>query len=193
MPEAAGAAAAAPDPVVEELVELVHRADQEGDAVLPDIRVFFDAHPDLARRVGDLAQAAQLALIELGAGTNAVVKEATLRRAAELGADLAGADPSPLEKVLAANVAVAWLAVAEAETTAARARSAPTRHADYLDRRRDRAHKRLESAARTLASVRKLLRPAPSPVEVATRMTGTAGRMAGRQTTPAREAAGAAN
>jgi hypothetical protein len=192
MPEATGGAAAAPDPVGE-LVELVRRAEAEGDAVLPQVRAYFDEHPDVATKMGDVAASARLALIDLAVGGQVVLKEATLRRANELEAELAGPDAAPLEKVLAGHVGTCWLAAAEAELTAANARGAPPARADFLDRRRDRARKRLESAARTMALVHKLLRPAPAPLEVATRLGAAATRTAARQGTPTRQLVGVDN
>jgi hypothetical protein len=153
MPEATGGAAAAPDPVLHELAVLVARAEREGQAVLPELRAFLDKHPDAGRRLGDLAESAKQALIDHAVGGHVALKETNLRRARQLEAELAGPDASPLEQVLAENVAVAWLAVNEAELTALHSRSGPLPRADFLDRRRARARKRLESAARTLALV----------------------------------------
>jgi hypothetical protein len=191
MTEATGAAAAAADsadaatdPVLRELVALVARGEKEGTAILPELRGFFDQHPETWRRIGDLAASARLALVDLAVGGQVVVKEATLRQAAELEADLAGTDPSPLEKVLAGHVAVAWLAAAEAETTAANARAVPLAQAEFLDRRRDRAGRRPESATKAMALVKRLLRPSPAPIEVATRLGGRGARAASRQAAP---------
>jgi hypothetical protein len=193
MQEETGGAAAAPDPVLEKFIDLVRRAEAEGNAVLPDVRAFLDEHPDLWRRFGDLAASAKLAMIDVAVGGQPVLKEATVRQANDLENELTGPDASPLEKVLAGHVAASWLAVAEARTTAANARSASLPQAEYLDRRRDRAGQRLESAAKTMALVKKLLRPAPSPVEVATRTAGVAGRATARQGVQALQAAGVEN
>jgi hypothetical protein len=171
-----GGAAAAPDPV-EELVSLVRRAEAEGDAVLDEVRAFFDEHPEVATRLGDVAASARLALADLAAGGSVVTKEAILRRAGALEAELAGPDAPPLEKVLAGHVGTCWLAAAEAEVTAAKARGAPPPRANFLDQRRDRAQRRLESSVKTLALVKKLLRPAVSPLDIATRAAH--GRRAG--------------
>jgi hypothetical protein len=184
MSEDTGGAAAPPDPV-EELISLVRRAEAEGDAVLPEVRAFFDGHPEVATRLGDVAASARLALADLAAGGSVVTKEAILRRAAALEDELVGPDPPPLEKVLAGHVGTCWLATCEAEITAANARGGAPPRANFLDQRRDRAGRRLEGAVKTLALVRKLLRPAPSPVEVATRLRGAAGRPGRRHAAPA--------
>jgi hypothetical protein len=176
MSEDTGGAAAAPDPV-EELISLVRRAEAEGDAVLPEVRSFFDEHPDVATRLGDVAASARLALADLAAAGSTVHIEAILRRAAALEAQLAGESAAPLERLLAGHVGTCWLAACEAEITAANARGAAPPRANFLDQRRDRAGRRLEGAVKTLALVRKLLRPAVSPLDIATRQA--TGRRAG--------------
>jgi hypothetical protein len=191
-----GGAAATPDPLLEEFRALVHRTEKEGNAALPYVRAFLDRHPDVCRRFGDLMQSAQLTIIDRATGGQPAVKEAMVRHAAEMEADLAGGPgASALEKVLAGHVTLAWLAESEAEVTAASAatgRTVPLPHADFLDRRRERASKRLESATKNFAVVRKLLLPAPAPIEVATRLGGAAARAA-RRRDPATEPVGVAN
>ncbi len=196
MPVENGGAVAAPDPVLVEFQELVHRAGEEGDAAMPAVRAFLDSHPNVWRTFGDLGRSAQLSLIERANGGQPALMEVMMRRARELEGQLApGA--SALEKVLAAQVVTCWLAAAEAELTAAGStalgKPIPLSHMEFLDRRRDRASKRLESAAKTLAVVRKLLTPAPAPMEVATRLDKRAARAATRQLAPAMQPAGVNN
>jgi hypothetical protein len=195
MPEDTGGAAVAPD-AVEELISLVRRAEAEGDAVLPEVRSFFDEHPDVATRLGDVAASARLALADLAAAGCTVHVEAFLRRAAALEAELAGPDAPPLEKVLAGHVGTCWLAACEAEITAANARAAPPPRANFLDQRRDRAGRRLEGAVKTLALVKKLLRPAVSPLDIATRAAHgrrAGARQNGRQEVPVAAGVAVAN
>jgi hypothetical protein len=192
MPEPTGAAAAAPDPV-DELVSLVRRAEAEGDGVLDEVRAYFDRHPDVATRMGDVAASARLALADLAAAGSTVHVEAILRRTAALEAELAGEGAPPLERLLAGHVGTCWLAACEAEMTAANARGAAPPRASFLDQRRDRAGRRLEGAVKTLAVVKKLLRPAPSPVEVATRLHGAPKRPGRRHAAPAPCGAGVEN
>jgi hypothetical protein len=182
-----------PDSALETLYELIDRARKEGAEILPEIRAFFDAYPDLCRRIGDRSRTAESVIIDLTADGNLVIKEATCRKARELEAEVAGTDPSPLEKLLAGNIVLAWLSAAEAEVTAAVAKKPTPAQADYLDRRRHRAHKRLESAVKAMAVVRKLLYPSPAPIEVATRMGGVAARAARRPSMPACAGVGVEN
>jgi hypothetical protein len=51
----------------------------------------------------------------------------------------------------------------------------------HFQRRQDAAHKRLLSAAKQLALVTKLLRRAPSPIQVSAALAGTAGKAFGRR------------
>jgi hypothetical protein len=168
-----GAAESTHDSALQTLYCLVDRAQKE-ENVLSEVRAFFDDHPDLCRELGDRSRTAVLVVIDLTAEGNVAVKEASYRKARELEAEVAGNDPSPLEKLLANNIVIAWLSAAEAEVTAAVAKGVTPAQADYLDRRRHRAHKRLESAVKAMAVVRKLLYPSPAPIEVATRLGGKA-------------------
>src|SRR5262249_37446886 len=78
-----------------------------------------------------------------------------------LRAELAGPNPSPVERLLVERVVACWLQVQDADVRYAQAQNdRPSRqHSDFLQRRMDRAHRRYLSALRTLALVRKLAVP----------------------------------
>ena len=85
---------------------------------------------------------------------------------AGLRADLGVADAPALERLLVERVVLSWLAGTVAETVRARAIAAGGKTpagAKLTELRVDRAHARLVSSARALATVRKLLKPARSP------------------------------
>jgi len=87
------------------------------------------------------------------------------------------AEATPLEKVLIQRVVLTWLQVHHADLeVAARLQSGggATHAISCAQKRQQQAHQRWLSSVKTLATVRKLLRPAPSPVEVATRLAGKA-------------------
>ena len=174
MPEVTGGAAAGRDVALEEFLFNARLRERMGSDILPQIRKFFDERPDVWDRMGDLARSATMTLAGLAAGGDSITREAIVRKAGAVEAEFAGPDASPLERLLAASVAVCWLGAAEAEIAAADGAAGPTPKAEYLDRRRDRARKRLESALKTLALVRKLLRPTPAPPGVASRLQDAA-------------------
>jgi hypothetical protein len=80
----------------------------------------------------------------------------------DLAADLAGPTPSPVERVLAETAATCWFAfrMHEAHNANCGAQGGMTiSQSDHSQRRLDRAHRRLLSTLRTLATVRRLARP----------------------------------
>jgi hypothetical protein len=173
MPEANGAEPITED-VLNRLNDLIRRG-QDDETALPEIRQFFDLHPEVWKKISDLSYVADLAIANLAARNNTVLTEAFMRRIAELKSELVEPDAPPLEKLLADSVATCWLAAAEAEITAKDNLDKTPARSDFLDRRRDRAHKRLQAAIKVLALVRKLLRPAKSPLEIATTLGGSKG------------------
>jgi hypothetical protein len=90
-----------------DLRELVGRAQQGDVTVLPRLKEFLDAHPQVWQELGDLALHAREALIRLVAGDNLLVGECVRRDLAALEAELAGPSPSPLERILVQRVVCA--------------------------------------------------------------------------------------
>ena len=86
--------------------------------------------------------------------TDWVLKESRRRMLPVLQREIAGQNPTPLEAALAHCVAVSLI---EVEHLAALAYQRPA--SDAFDRRRSRAHARAMSAARTLATLRRLAIP----------------------------------
>src|SRR5437763_342704 len=80
-----------------------------------------DGHPETGRAYGALADHAQAAWVHLAAGQNLFLQESLERRAAELKSDLAGEQPSALERLLVERVVATWLQVNYADAAAARA------------------------------------------------------------------------
>lgn len=157
----------------DQMQELIDRG-QKGDLTcLPALRALLDDQPELWKDVGDLAVHAELSLLSLCAGSNLLLKQAVLKKLARLKAELAPSPPTALEKLLIERIALCWLHVHYAEIDAMNARAkdhGATAQSLYAQRRLDCAHKRYLQAIRQLATVRKLLKPSRSPVEIASRM-----------------------
>jgi hypothetical protein len=169
------------DEIRERLQRLVERAEQGDEAALPELRVALDANGWVWERYGDLGRQAQAAWLELISGKNLLLKEATSRKAAQLRRELAGPQPSPLELLLAERVVATWLQVNYADAAYAQLKGTnPAQHTAAL-RRQNSAQQRYLQAVRALATVRRLLRPGLSPVDLAMRPVaeGPAGRLAG--------------
>ena len=127
---------------------------------MPALRELLDENPDLAWRLADLARAAENVLIgELTTKgvEHPITEEALRRQLAAMREEVAGEDPSPLEKLLAERVVATWMQVQVFDSLcASELGKAYTRQADHHQRYLDRAHRRHLSAIRTLAQVRKL-------------------------------------
>jgi hypothetical protein len=148
--------------VLDRLNDLIKRG-QDDDRLIPEIRQFFDEHPEVWQKLSDIGYAADLALASQAGRNNSAMTEAYLRRLAQMKAELVSPDSSQLETLLAASVCTCFLAAAEAQITAKENIDKSPGRCDFLDRRLDRAVKRYQAALKTLALLRKLLLPAKSP------------------------------
>jgi hypothetical protein len=166
--------------VTEELRQRVERAERGDETALPGLRRWLDTTPALWKQYGDLAAAAQRAWVDRAAGDNLMLKESLTRQLDALKAELAGAaEPPPLEGLLIQRIAACWLQTHYADALYAQLRweavnPAYVRAVGHLQ---DRAHRRYLAAVKQLALVRKLIRPALSPVLVAARFDGVGGRV----------------
>ncbi len=172
------------DEILERLQRLVERAEQGDEGAMPELRVALDANPWVWQDYGDLGRQSQAAWLQLIAGSNLLLRESAQRKAEQLKAELGGPAPSPLERLLVERVVACWLQVHYADAAYAQLKgNGPAQHTAAL-RRQNSAQQRYLQAARALATVRKLLRPAPSPLDLAMRPVPEkpAGRLAGAST-----------
>jgi hypothetical protein len=146
------------------IVELIRRAEAGDEGALPGLRALFEGDRGeilVEEFGGDMARTAERSMVARAAGTNLVMREALHSKLAALRAELAGPDPTPIERLLADRAALCWLAVFEFEAAAAQQLGPISIEvADYQQRRIDRAHKRFLTALKTLAAVRKMAVPA---------------------------------
>ena len=156
----------------EVLARLLKRAEQGDRAVLLQLRAALDANSSIWQSYGDLAAHAEASLIELAAGPNLLMALSLQRRLKALKDELGGESPSALDRLLAERVAACWLQASFYDGLLAQAREASEGRLRMLQRLQDAAHRRFLAAAKTLAVVKKLLKSAPSPVEIASRMGG---------------------
>jgi hypothetical protein len=154
----------------EDLAQLLKRAEGGDLSVLPRLREALEANPALWQGYGDLAAQAEASLVRLAVGTNLLLGESLMRKLAALKEELGGNTGSPLEVLLIQRVTATWLQVAYYDGLAAQAQGSGEARLKMTQRQQDAAHRRHLSAIKTLATVRKLLTPALSPVEVASRL-----------------------
>ena len=135
------------DEVLEQLRQLVERAEQGDASVMGELRVALDANPWVWERYGDLAKQSQAAWLQLIAGRNLLLLEATQRKAAQLRAELAGPQPTPLERLLVERIVSSWLQTNYADSAYAQLpRGAnPAQHTAALGRQNSAQHRYLQA------------------------------------------------
>jgi hypothetical protein len=154
------------------VARLLERAEKGDCSVLPELRKLLDDTPRLWQGYGDLGLQAQGALIQQTAGPNLLMAQSLLRKAAAMKEELAGESAPPLERLLADRVVATWLDVNYQEALLAQSGGTNEARLKMLERRQDAANRRHLAAVKMLATVRKLLTPARSPLEIATRLDG---------------------
>jgi hypothetical protein len=146
--------------LLNELRTLVAQA-HEGDEEAPRrIRSALEETPDSARILSNIvAKRAERIFVRRICGDDLLLKEALSLQLQEMREEVAGPDPTPLERLLAERVVACWLQLQQAEAACAANFGRPTTSQDeYHQRRLDRVHRRYLSSIRSLAQVRKLLK-----------------------------------
>lgn len=137
-----------------------NRAERGEQNALAVIRQVFDLIPSVWEAYGDLAAAAEDALVELWAPNSALTREGLRKKLAAMRTDLAGPEASLLERLLAERLVACWLQAFHADFAYARAlKELRPEEAELYQRRQDRATRQYLKALRSLADVRRLLIP----------------------------------
>jgi hypothetical protein len=172
-----------PPEKLQQLQTLIARAEHGDRTVLPELQEALDEHPCLWQSYGDLALRAEAIWLQMLAPDDLMSAETAERKMESLRAELAGPAPSPLERLLVERVVACWLHVYVADQAVAlawRGAGTPaTRQA--FDRRQDGAQHRYLQALKTLALVRRLLRPTPAPQQLTGHFRSPSGAAAFRR------------
>jgi len=136
--------------------ELLKRAEKGDREVLPQLLELLDSAPDAVAKIGNLAWATELALLDLTAGENLWLRECQQRTLRAMRERFAGPNPSPLEELLAERIVQCWHHLNLLEGSLAQRRGYSSTEGEYRQRCIDRAHRRFLSAIKALAQVRKL-------------------------------------
>lgn len=160
--------------VVAEQVALIDRAQSGDESTASAVRALVRASPELARLGGDLACLVESGWLRLLAGKNVLAREAMLVELSNLKSSLAGPAPTAIEQVLIDRVAACWVQANYADATEATHGERTISQAELALKRQTHAHKRLLSALKTLAEVRRLMVPTVQ-VNIAERQVNVAG------------------
>jgi hypothetical protein len=143
----------------DELLALTSRAQKGDETALSALRELLNepAAGDLFG--GDLAKQARLTLIKKFSGQNLLFRESLTRKLDLLRDELAGSNPTPLERLLVERIVACWLHLHHLEHLYAQKDSMSLELGNYYQRSISSAQKRYLAAIKTLAVVRKLAVP----------------------------------
>ena len=144
------------------LTTLANKAQKGDRKALAEASEMLTEH-QLWHVVGDMGRYAQEAWLDATAGSNPLARKALEEQLRELRNGLRDAGDSPLERVLIDRLVACWLQANYADWqhgALIKKGSYTFAEGRYNEERQDRAHRRLLQAAKTLATVRRLLAPA---------------------------------
>jgi hypothetical protein len=154
-------------------IDVLARAQKGDRAAVTELQRLIETAPDLWTDLGDLARQARLAWLDLiGAGVSPL-SNATTQAMTALHLDIVGPAPTTLERLLADRIVLCWLQVHYADIVCARAQDGRLQQREYYQRCQERAQRRYLAAIRSLACVRRLLRPGVQ-VNIAARQVNVA-------------------
>jgi hypothetical protein len=144
-----------------ELKALLKRSQSGDHTALPVVRKLLDDPYYLRLFGGELAENAANSFLRAMSEKDIGFAEAARKKMELMRAELLGANPTPVERLLVERIVACWLQVQDADIRAAQGqKDATLRWADFHQRRMDAANKRFLSAVKALALVRKLAVPA---------------------------------
>ncbi|MDP3238680.1 MAG: hypothetical protein Q8N26_38175 [Myxococcales bacterium] len=138
---------------------LIERARAGDKSTAPAVKALVLANAELARVAGDMSFIVELGWVRLFAGKDVLAREAMTSELDRLKSSLAGPAPSAIERVLVDRVAACWVQANYADATEATHGDRTIAQAELALKRQTMAHKRLLSALKTLAEVRRLMVP----------------------------------
>jgi hypothetical protein len=141
------------------LNELVKKAEKGNKKVMPEIRKILEETPELIWQFVNLARLAEGLFIDrMSRDKDLAAKEVMERQLAAMREEIAGENPSPLERLLAERVVATWLQIQLFESLYASSlfKNMTLAQGNYYQKRLDLTYRRHLSAIRTLAQIRKL-------------------------------------
>jgi hypothetical protein len=161
--------------MVGRLRELVKKAEKGNKEAVPEIRRILEESPEFAWRYMTLAKLPERLFInKMSKDKDLAAKELMEHQLAAMREEIAGANPSPLERLLAERVVATWLQLQLFEGIYASSvfENMTIAQGNYYQKRLDSTYRRYFSAIRMLAQIRKL---GPVQINIAAKQINTAG------------------
>lgn len=163
--------------LIDELTEHITRVHDGDENAIADMEKSLEAIPSIARKWGNLNLWVERGFLERATGGTPIEKKSVTVTLEKMREELAGPNPSPLELLGAERVASCWLQLHYGELIYEQQLGTLSVDMDtYHQKRLDRLHRRYLSAMRSLAQVRKLLKPKIAQINLAEKQqinTGT--------------------
>lgn len=153
---------ASPDPyrrreLLKELRGAVKDAREGDEEALSRVRRVLKEAPDLGRIFRDLSTQAEQSLVERITASDLLSQEMLPPQLDAMRSELAGPDPSVLERLLSERIVACWLQLQYGEVLYAQNLGKMSIEEDeYQQRRLDRFHRRYLSSIKSLAQIRKM-------------------------------------
>jgi hypothetical protein len=164
---------------VKKLQDLLGKAQKGEKDAVPEIRQVLSGHPDLAWQFVDVARIAEDAFIKVMTKEGDLAAKELIRCQLEaMREQIAGENPSPLERLLTERVVATWLQIQLFEGLSASSmfKSTTIAQGSHHQKRLDQTYRRHLSAIRTLAQMRKLLKGgAITLINIANKQINTTG------------------
>jgi hypothetical protein len=144
-----------------------NRIQKNDKSAVPEFREMMKEYPAIAETLGNMAKVAERSFIESISQNDLLASETLTVKLAAMRAELAGPQPSPIERLLVERVVACWFQVYAADAIVSATKQCTFAQGDYNQRCQDRSHRRYLSAIRTLATVRKLALPIRVDLNVA--------------------------
>ena len=160
--------------LLDELKSAVAQAQHGDEEAFSKVGQLLMEFPLLARKFVDLARTVERSYIKRISGDSPLVQEALPPQLQGMREELAGPEPSALERLLAERIVACWLQLQCADLVYGQNLGEMTiAQGEYHQRRLDRLHRRYLSSIKTLAQIRKL-GPAVQ-INIAEKQINTAG------------------
>ena len=151
------------EPQTVTLQELVVAANRGDAGSLGILRQVLDQRPEIWRKAGNLAGHAEATWARLAAEGNALTLESIRREADRMRADLLGASPTPVERLLVDQIVACFLQVKHAEICAGSGKAVSLMQERFHDQRLEKAQRRYFSALKMHSQMQGLPHTAVMP------------------------------
>lgn len=148
--------------LMEQLRDVVRRAQRYGARVAPEVRAFLDGHPGATEEVYGLGRRVRRLCLDLAAGEDEELRRRLDDAAILMARQLAEGADEFLVQLQSERAALAWMQQVGYDSAAQQVEKLTKYPASFLMRERDDAQGRKTKALRTLAEVRRLLAGPPS-------------------------------